>query len=447
MALALLQAGCSKDFLDKKPNSNIVIPATLADMRGLLENETVMWETPSLGELSTNDYVLETSVLASATDIYRNAYVWAKDIYGGIQQINDWNVPYRQVLFANIILAAIDDIPVTPANEKEWRSVKGAAYFMRGRAFHNLVETFALPYDLATAGTDPGIPLRLTADINARVARASVQQTYAQIEADLSSAAVLLGETVVLPNRLRPTKLTAWALLSRMYLCMRDYPKAGAYADSVLAKYNTLIDYNSLNAAGTITTFSTDNTETLMQSNVGNVLVLKVSYTTTIVEPSLYALYDNNDLRKTVWYKLNPAGQPYKKSSYTALTYYFSGIATDEMYLIRAEAQARAANTPAALADLNALIVTRYKKGTFVPLTAATPAAALSLVLLERRKELAFRGLRWLDIRRLNKEGANITMSRTYNGQRYDLPPNNLRFALPIPDSEIAATGIEQNQR
>ncbi|HEY0177744.1 MAG TPA: RagB/SusD family nutrient uptake outer membrane protein, partial [Pedobacter sp.] len=71
----------------------------------------------------------------------------------------------------------------------------------------------------------------------------------------------------------------------------------------------------------------------------------------------------------------------------------------------------------------------------------------LRIVLQERRKELIMRGIRWMDIKRLNKEGANITLTRKLNGNVYTLPANDLRFALPIPDDVIAFSGMKQNLR
>ena len=80
-------------------------------------------------------------------------------------------------------------------------------------------------------------------------------------------------------------------------------------------------------------------------------------------------------------------------------------------------------------------------------ITAATEQEALTKILTERRKELPFRGLRWMDIKRLNKEGANIILVRNMNGQTYTLQPNHIRYALPIPESVIALSGMQQNPR
>jgi hypothetical protein len=125
----------------------------------------------------------------------------------------------------------------------------------------------------------------------------------------------------------------------------------------------------------------------------------------------------------------------------------FGGIATDEVYLTRAECYARTGNVASAMSDLNKLMLARWKTGTFVPFTAANAGDALAMILMERRKETPFRGLRWLDLRRLNSEGANITLTRNINGQQYTLPPNDPRYALSIPTDIIALTGMAQNER
>jgi len=68
--------------------------------------------------------------------------------------------------------------------------------------------------------------------------------------------------------------------------------------------------------------------------------------------------------------------------------------------------------------------------------------------LKERRKELLFRGLRWTDLRRLNLDPRfAVTLARNVSGQIYSLPPEDPRYAWPIPDDEIQASGIPQNPR
>jgi len=72
---------------------------------------------------------------------------------------------------------------------------------------------------------------------------------------------------------------------------------------------------------------------------------------------------------------------------------------------------------------------------------------ALAIILIERRKELLMRGLRWADLKRSNKEGANKTLIRIINGHPVTLPPNDNRYAQPLPNEIILLTGMPQNSR
>jgi hypothetical protein len=134
------------------------------------------------------------------------------------------------------------------------------------------------------------------------------------------------------------------------------------------------------------------------------------------------------------------------KGQYSANPYaFFSGITVPEMMLTKAECGARLGQWQAAMDDLNKLLPYRYVTGTFIPLSANTQAQAIAIVLLERRKELTMRGLRWIDIKRLNKEGANILLKRVVGTETFLLPPGDNRYALPLPKDIVDLTGMQQN--
>jgi hypothetical protein len=166
----------------------------------------------------------------------------------------------------------------------------------------------------------------------------------------------------------------------------------------------------------------------------------------SIVDSNLYRSYDANDLRKYLYFDTSD-GNPRFKGGYDGYTD-FAGIATDEIYLIRAECYARTGDVAHAVADLNTLLSSRYKAGTFTPYKTTDASDALAKILTERRKELLYRGLRWTDLRRLNKDSRfAITLKRNLNGEIYTLPPNDVRYVYPIPDEEIRISGFEQNPR
>jgi hypothetical protein len=122
------------------------------------------------------------------------------------------------------------------------------------------------------------------------------------------------------------------------------------------------------------------------------------------------------------------------------------------MYLTRAECYARTGDKDKAMDDLNKLLENRWYTGTYTYQTAATSDEALTKVLEERRKELLMRGLRWSDLRRLNKDNTrkkDLVRSLTINGvtTTYTLPPNDLRYVLLIPKNVIDNSSITQNPR
>lgn len=433
-------ASCQK-FLNEKPDKKLVIPATLADLQALLDNSnTMVFNDPHIAELSSDDFYLPTATWQALSDNDRGMYTWQKDnLYES--STNAWSNLYKKIYTANTVLETLINIEQNVGNINEWNNIKGQALMVRGKSFLFAVLLWSPAYDGATANTDMGIPLRLNTDQAETSTRPSVQQTYNQAINDLSQGATLLPARGI--HVIRPCKAAAYAFLARTYLAMRNYPKAGLYADSSLQVNSSLLNYNSL---GTTATYPVllDNTE-VNYSTLFFSQALIPNYGR--VDSLMYNTYAVNDCRKTVFFIRNTDGTYSFRGNYTNSSGCFSGISANEAWLMRAEAYARAGNTTAALADLNTLLQMRIKTGTFIPVTATSAADALVKILLERRKELLFRGLRWMDIKRLNKEGAGITQKRIVNNQTYTLLPNGNGYALPIPEYVINLSGMLQNPR
>jgi starch-binding outer membrane protein, SusD/RagB family len=449
-----LVMSCTKDFLGKKPSSDLVVPTTLEDFQALLDNYIVMSETPNLGELSADNYYI-SSIDAWENLNYpkeHNAYIWAKDIYQGQGNVDDWNLPYQQVFYANVVLDGLPAISIDDMNRQQWNDIKGSACFIRAYAFYNLAQVFAAAYNGGTAASDPGIPLRLRSGINAVSTRASVKNTYDQILSDLQQASNLLPKTIPVGNLNRPSKPAALAMLARVYLSMGAYQQAGLYADSCLKAYAILVDFNAVDTIH-FHPFTRPNAEILYESHMLTHTQLLDFGSRLVVDSNLYQSYAPNDLRRVVYYSFNggSTGLPSLKASYYGGFLPFSGLAVDEIYLIRAECGARMADAKAALADLDTLLTSRWVSGTYTTHTVASTPDPLRLILDERRKELAFRGLRWTDLRRLNKEeSANITLYRVLSGTppiMDSLVANDENYVLPIPPDVLALSGIAQNPR
>lgn len=436
-----------KDFLDVKSSTALVVPTTINDFQALLNNTYVMNITPVLGELATDDYYLPYDFWRGLNAKERNAYIWAPDLYEGKGDVDDWDIPYQAVFYANIVLEGLDRLPADQGKQVLADNTRGAALFYRSYAFYNLACTFAPAYDSATADTDAGIPLRLHSDVNQLLPRSTIRQTYTQLLEDLHAAVNLLPATVPAANLNRPSRPAAFALLARIYLAMGIYDKAGMYADSCLQLYNRLIDYNTISTIANFP-FSRFNEETLFETNPASTSVLYAFvYPQCRIDTVLYGLYGAHDLRRSIYFRKSSPGNFNIKGGYNETVFGFSGLAIDEVYLIRAESYARSGNTDLAMKDLNTLLEKRFETGTFLPLSANTTEEALRLVLLERRKELIWRGLRFTDLKRLNKEGYGIVLTRMLNGQLYYLPAGSPLYTMPIPPDEIALSGITQNKR
>lgn len=438
---------CRKDFLDQKPSSDILAPKTLTELQGILEAAERIAPTGALPQLSCDDYLIiaDQNYNALSTATQRNAYTWQKNLYEG-EKVEDWNSPYQTIFYANSVLEVLAE--QNYANASEANRIKGWAHFVRAYAYYDLAKNFCKVYS-PNAGQDLGLPLRKNASVDVIEKRASLEETFRFILSDLDTSLPLLNPLVEPINKNRPSKAASWAMKARVYLYMGDYRSAESSADSALLYHDKLIDFSTVSTSSD-TPFSHNAAEVIYHSNqIG-------AYSSTTgtgnrpdieVTPELYQSFAAEDLRRSIFFRTNTLGRINVKRGYmSAGIYQFSGLACDELYLIKAECLARRGETGLSLQYLNKLLSSRFKKTpAYRPLTAATAAEALNIILRERRKELIWRGIRWSDLKRLNREGAAITLSRSINGKTYTLSPNDARYAFPIPEQEINQSGIEQN--
>lgn len=448
MVLILL-SGCTKidDWLDVKQNKNDLVPVKLSDFQALLDYELMFRYYPSIGLVGADNYYVTDANWKSVTLTEQNAYIWKKDIYEGAPS-SDWNYAYQRISYANIVLDGIQKVAVAPDNQAEWDRVKGQALFFRAFSFYGLLQTFARPYDPQTAASDPGIPLLLTSDINVKVSRSKVSEGYDQVLKDLQEAESLLP---LLPAELtRPSGIAVQALLAKVYLTMGNYEKALEYSSKVLQQRKDLYDFKGLTVSNSrqFPVVSARPSEILLYAESVNYGIITVDWY-AIADPALYNQYASGDLRKTIFFRDYGAGKITFKGSYTGNFSPFAGIATNEVYLINAEANVRLNDIQGGLSVLNNLLGHRFAAGTFQPYTAEDVTSALQLIINERRKELPFTGqLRWEDLRRLNPDPRFAKrLTRRVNGQDYALEPGDPRYVYPIPENELKYNPMEQNER
>lgn len=435
--IAICLNGCQK-YLDLKPDKSLVVPTTVNDLQNLLNNTDYMNSSyPVVQEGATDNAYVIPATWEGLTELSsKNIYVFNRDLFND-NEINEWSMPYVTIFYANVVLEQLEKITPTP---QEHNKIKGEALFFRSFSFFQLAQLFAKPYDMTTANSDLGIPLRLKSDITEQSKRASVEATYNQIVTDLKLSSELLPATGTFKTT--PTRQGALGMLARVYLSMGDYENAGAYADKCLKIYSQLIDYNNISLSAGYP-FLRYNNEVIFHSTGLGRTVLSATYGR--VDQAFYSLYTSNDLRKIGFFR-DRVGTFSFKGSYNGTSALFNGISTNELFLIRAECEARQGNLENAVNDINTLTKNRYNKDSFKPFNTSSNMEALDYILAERRKELPFRGLRWTDLRRLNKESRYTKVVTHKIGDKvFELQPNSNGYVLPIPSSVIQNTKIAQN--
>lgn len=432
--------GCNR-FLEEKSDSNLAVPMTLEDNQALLDRLTdVLSNFASSGMASSDEmYLSDADFNAMEYQEDKRLFTWQNDNVSTNQGVgNDWAYAYSGIYISNAVLNNLETYAIAGAE-----NVRGQALALRAIRYLDAAQIWCPAYNKVTADKDLGLPLRLDPDMNIPSVRSSVKQTYDQILEDLHEAVKLLPVKQVAATR--PSKITALGFLARTYLFMGDDEKALSYSLEALSLQNSLLNFNNLNVSASYP-IENMNVEVLLRATMR--ISGPVRFAVAKVPVSIYQSYHVNDLRKAVFFRLSSNGEVTFKGNYTGGSAgKLTAITTDELYLIAAEAYAKTNDISNAMKMLNSLLITRWKTGTFVPFTATTKEAALQIIKEERQKELLFRGLRWADIKRYNRDGDQITLTRTVNGQTYTLPPNDPRYAIAIPEDIIALTGMPQNPR
>ncbi len=427
-------------FLDERPNKGILIPTTVEDVRALLDNDAELNLVPSIGLLSSDDLLISDDGYTSLGAIVeQNAYLWKADVFEGGSSA-DWDRSYRSIFIANVALEQLEKLPESDLAS----SLKGEALFHRAHAHFMVAQIFAEVYEDQSIAS--ALPIRLDTEILARTPRASMDEYYAQILNDLNQAFEVLPEFD--PIKTRPSKLAAKTLLARVYLSMEDYDSADKAASWVLSRQeSSLMDYSSLNAAATYP-FPQYNSEVIFYATLISQSYLSTGNVNVWIHPEIYDTYAEGDLRKELYGLERPNGGVSFMGNYSGNFARFGGLALDELYLIQAECLARKGEDIEALTVLNSLLKSRFEPGMFEDIQEVSGDSLLELILEEKRKSLVFRGINWIDLRRLNRGNSlQRTVSRTVNGITYQLEPGSNRYIYPIPQNELNFNPIQQNDR
>lgn len=446
---------CQK-YLDIVPKGQ-VIPTTIEELFKLMRDNNKFLPSTVNGILMTDEIKLyddEVNRIFFKPERFLNAYLWKDHLYDNPEENDeDWNRYYTQIYVCNIVLDKIDAAP--GKDESLRRQTKGEALTQRAYAYLMLVNLYAKHYNAATADQEPGVPLHIKADINALLERASVKAVYKVIEDGLLEAAELLPATST--SNYYPPKAAAWGLLAKAYLYMGNWEQAKLYAGKALEQFSFLYDYNSFDYYPGMPQMmglmnypmrSFENKEIIFQKEyVNNSFVVAVYMT-----DEHRALYDDGDRRlhfnEIDEYVFGPnlhGGTLVVKDNF-----HREGVCTPELYLIRAEANARLKAVGLAMDDLNTLRATRFAPGKHVPYgNDMSDFEALKLVIKERRVELFQEPWRWFDVKRFNLDTRlATTLTRTLNGVTYTLKPDDHNYVLAIPKKVMGLNpNIKQSPR
>ncbi len=454
--ISLSLASCKKDFLDLSPYDQVPQDQAITDEAGMAAAVNGMYAQLRSLNLYGRSLPLYGDVMAD------NAFISTTNSNRYLIEFNytfistngnssaTWASAYNAILRANNIINS----DVSSANSNQ---LKGEALTIRALMYFNLVNWYAKPYTV-----DPnseGVPLVLTYDALLKPSRAKVSEVYAQIEADLTSAFTLLTSTS--KNSSYVTKYAARALQARVAQFKGDWATAKTAALDVvtnggftLATSANLVAYwsNPAPVANKLETIY-EVTSDAVNNNGSNALSYfydQAGYGDAICADDLYNKYTATDVRRNLFITGTRGGitvrivNKYPNTNSAADKDDTKVIRYAEVLLILAESYQRTNDEVNALLYLNQ--VAQRRDPAFTGFM-SSGAQLLDDILLERRKELAFEGMRYLDLQRLDRDVARVNINNNYVGVTpVTIAAGNFRRIFPIPQDERDANpNISQN--
>lgn len=447
----LLLHSCG-NFLDVMPKG-MVVPQTVEDYELILNDDIAT--VSNLTYMDPDIWIPESFLITKSLPIC-NGYTWADFQYHVDKNDPNWDNMYARIYGLNEIIDHIDNAQTVTLNENLRKEVKGQAYAERAKFYFALVNMYAMTYTQSNR-VQPGVPLLLHNDIMQQAQRATIGEVYDQILSDLKIARTLVPPTVH-PTKKRRASLTGLeGFMSKIHLFCQEPDSALFYANLALSKISDLEDYNNyiispekitdIYKKQTLPRYDYLQKEILWQGPVSyNFLTSDIFYSEALAD-----LFDQeHDLRFYFWaVDKMKNGTQLPGYKYVADHYRTFVTSVPELLLLRAECYARTGKEQLALADLNTLREKRFRNGSDFRLDLNEGKDILQLVKEERRRELAFTGMNWWDLKRYQAYGEQIpTYSRQYQETTYTLKPGDARYVLSIPPYVIDKNpNIKQNPR
>ncbi len=368
-----------------------------------------------------------------------------------------WKNGYRIIRNCNYILE--EAAKYQSENPTLINTIRGQALALRAFLHLKLSMVFAQHYTYSADGSHPGIPYITSSNVAENFPRISVREVYKNMIEDLERAQAYLPINLTDPRVFN--KESVIALLSRILLFKEDFAKAEQNALSVIKNHPLLQITEGYPARIFMFDGQNKKAETILQlspqggPSLGATTFLGVYlkkylnwYATSDIASMLRE--DTLDIRcKWVqplgdsWmvtkFPENVAPEVSPALSQPTASYYEPIIRSSELYLIVAECAAKTGNSSTAQEYLNAVRLRANPNN--LPI-APIGNALIDSIYKERRKELAFEGLRMSDLQRW-KQGVHRVDALP--GSPKDLPYPNDKSIAPIPPNDVKLGGISQN--
>jgi starch-binding outer membrane protein, SusD/RagB family len=375
-----------------------------------------------------------------------------------------WGARYGTINYCNRVLRAYNRLEptFTGANLDTAHKVKAQILALRALCHLDLFEYYTTDYQNPTALSV--IKMDFVPALEDEFERNTVAEITEFIQTDLTDAASLIGDAY-LDNKNYINKYFITAVNARLANDMGNSTLAASLVTSLEGPFTLSTPADYVNMFNDAANSGTELITSLKRLVAGDNRIGALYYANSVdiggspfLEAShqLYNLYAPGDVRLDVNFTddSDPAndiiliGKYPGTSTSNLLVNDFKLFRLSEMELIKAEAQARLGDLAGAATTVGAIRIARNAGP--APATYANLTAALTDILLERRKELAFEGHRYLDLKRLGKE-LNIDVVRDQiDADSFAAPTtissDDYRFTFPIPRSELDGNdNITQN--
>lgn len=449
----VLFTGCEK-ILQTEPRSSISSEVALEDMSGVNAVLVGAYNTMQGSGYYGRDFIVAGELLCDNAKLAAensNRFPNHPTNQAG-SHIGNYQNSYLIILKANYVLEFVDGVSDGTAAQKA--KAKGEAYFLRALGHFDLVRTYAYEPGQEVDGFNLGVVIStetFKGDIDASlVERDPVSAVYAQIESDLDDAIALLDNSG-LPYY--PGKASAQALLSRVLLYKGDWTGAIAAANDAIAGASiagvtvaAAADYDDIFDAGAESLYELKYlaVEALGSNSLQSIYMKddnNQGYGDIIYREDAIQMFDHgNDVRWARTKAYTKSGEDviyttkYMSTSTTTYLHNVPIIRISEVLLNRAEAYYEDSQEDLARADVNAI---RTNRGLAALDLTVTGTALGDSIMLERRRELAFEGHRWYDLKRKGMDipkGVDGVDPATAEGN--PLPYTSYKILAPIPTRE-----------